>query len=150
MGNTGGLANMTEANHTFMAKMATNGTGVAKYQAQELICFFFDECFTYTADIPQESRAMSNPTIKPTPTDLGFKLYPNPASEWVAFELPLDVTPVNITIVDAMGKVVFNNTVNKPVFIWETLHLPNGTYIINVVNLENNIAVGTETVVIQH
>jgi len=150
MGIPGGLANMTEANHTFMSNMATNGKGVAKYQAQELVCFFYDECFIYSADMPVETRSMSNPTLKTIPTDLGFKLYPNPASEWVAFELPLDVTPVNITIVDAMGKVVYNNKVNKPVFIWETLNIANGTYVVTVVNIENNVAVGTETVIIQH
>jgi len=150
MGNPGGLANMTEANHTFMSSMAINGVGVAKFQAQELLCFFFNECKNYDFDVLVENRAMpSNPT-DPIPKTLSFKLYPNPASEWVAFELPLDVTPVNITIVDAMGKVVFKNIVNKPIFIWDTIDLPNGTYIVQILNVENNIAVGTQSIIIQH
>jgi len=150
VGNVGGLANMTEANHTFMVNMATNGQGVAKVQAQELLCYFYDECTVYDFDVIAETRSMAAPIEKPLPSDLGFKLYPNPASDWVAFELPLDVNPVNITIVDAMGKIVFNNTVNKPVFIWETLNIPSGTYLIQVTNIEHNISIGTETVIIQH
>lgn len=150
VGNLGGLANMTEANHTFMTNIATNSEGIAKVQAQELLCFFFDECVEYSFDIPMNSRAMmvDKPTV--TKPELNFKLFPNPASDWVTIELPLDVAPVIVTITDLQGKLILNTTVNRPIYIWETDQLPNGVYLINIKTEVGVYDLGTEKVTIQH
>ena len=150
MGNIGGLANMTTANHTFMTDIATNGKGVAKYQAQELLCFFFDECFNYSFDIPMTGRAMETDKLTATKPELNFKLFPNPASNWVTIELPLDVAPVVVKITDVNGKLILNTTVNRPIYIWETDQLPNGVYLINIKTEVNGYELGTEKVTIQH
>lgn len=150
LGNTGGLANMTENNHMFMTNMATNSEGIAKVQAQELLCFFFDECVEYSFDIPMKARAMAvdKPTV--TKPELNFKLFPNPASDWVTIELPLDVAPVIVTITDLQGKLILNTTVNRPIYIWETDQLPNGVYLINIKTEVGGYDLGTEKVTIQH
>jgi len=150
MGNAGGLANMTETQHSFMSNMASTGIGVARYQAQELICFFYDECFKYSFNIPEANRTMVTEQPIMTKPELNFKLFPNPASNWVTIELPLDVTPVIVTITDLQGKLIGNAIINRPIYIWETDHLPNGTYLINIKTEVGNYELGTEKVTIQH
>jgi len=77
-------------------------------------------------------------------------LFPNPASNWVTIELPLDVAPVVVKITDVNGKLILNTTVNRPIYIWETDQLPNGVYLINIKTEVNGYELGTEKVTIQH
>lgn len=41
------LDSLSETDHNFMSDLAENGEGLARYQAQELLCFFYNECAEY-------------------------------------------------------------------------------------------------------
>ena len=147
----GGLGNMTDENHIFMTNTANSSTGLAQYQAQEILCFFYNECIDRPfGDDMTKSMVNETPPVEEMPDrELDFKMYPNPANDWVAIEFALSVEPITIMITDINGKLVMTETINKPMYIWETLSIPNGTYIINLINTKNEI-VGTEKIIIQH
>jgi len=66
---------------------ATKGT--AQYQAQNILCFFYNECdyyLFYSEDLtksPQKSEIVVQENILPSE----LKIYPNPAANWVMIEL---------------------------------------------------------------
>ena len=113
----------------------------------------FNEC----VETPMEFPALNgNKVQQDTPAEvipereLSFKMYPNPANDWVAIELPLSVEGANITIVDLQGRVILQTKTNIPLFIWETYNLTEGMYIVNITNADGTEKIGTQKIIIQH
>jgi hypothetical protein len=148
----GSMAQMSKNDHLFMTQMAENGNGSAKLQAQEVVCFFFNECKEEPMELPSfNTGKMQQPEEEVQPVrELNFKLYPNPANDWVAIELPIETQGALITIVDLNGKVVLQELTYIPMYIWETYNLPAGTYVVNIQNTTGTQKIGTQKIVIQH
>lgn len=155
------LDSLSETDHNFMTDLAENGVGLARYQAQELLCFFYDECAEYPVN-PDGQQSMApmftdTEALKVT-VERSFKIYPNPANTWIAIELPTVDEPLNITVVDLTGRVVYqkqlggiNNTDRlSAVEIWDTQLIGDGVYLITITNQNNTESFGTQRVVIQH
>jgi hypothetical protein len=87
-----------------------------------------------------------------------FKIYPNPANTWIAIELPKVDEPLNITVVDLTGRIVYqkqlggiNNTDRlNAIEIWDTQLIGDGVYLITITNQNDTESFGTQRVVIQH
>lgn len=145
------LANLSETDHTFITNIAETGTGVARYQAQEILCFYYQECADYSPvldDVVTKSTILKETPKAKESIKNKFVIYPNPANTWVAVEFPLETENIEIEIHDLSGKLVLAQNINKPIFIWETTLINNGTYIITIISHQNIIS--TEQIVIQH
>ena len=116
--------------------MALTGSGTAKYQAQNILCFFYDECDPYyftTSETraPEESLTISDEKVQPE-----FTVYPNPAGNWVMIELTQDafdqLTNAQIVIMDISGKVIHQTNLGRTTYLWETGNIENGLYLITI------------------
>lgn len=74
-----------------------------------------------------------------------FKLFPNPAKNFVNVELPQMVTEATITIYDMIGKNVKETTVNLENTKVDLGGLPTGSYLMNIKTAEGE---GTKTLII--
>jgi hypothetical protein len=149
----GTLANIEKGDKLFFEQMAENGHGIAKLQAQELLCFYFNQCYETPLELPNLTNGKmkaESPQENITERLLSFKMYPNPANDWVAIELPIETQSAIITIVDLNGRVVLQEQTNIPLYIWTTNAMTEGVYIINVTNLEGTQKIGAQKIIIQH
>ena len=105
----------------------------------------FNEC----VETPMEFLTPTDNNTQPD-RELAFKMYPNPANDWVAIELPMQTNGALITIVDLNGKVVLQERTSIPLYIWETYNLPQGVYVVNITNVDGTEPIGTQKIVIQH
>ena len=146
------LDSLSETDHTFMTDMAENGVGLARYQAQELLCFFYGECTEYPVILPQANLApMSEPDGGLSEVeDRQFNIYPNPANDYLTIVLPNSDEPLQVTITDLTGRVVYREQVRKSLYNIDTNPLSGGNYLITVTNLNGDVNYGTQKVVIQH
>ncbi len=72
-----------------------------------------------------------------TSTIKNIKIYPNPTSSYLQFEIPNRITSnVDIMIYDISGKVVHQETSDKTLHKLSVSHLPNGIYILNCITNE--------------
>lgn len=155
------LDSLSETDYSFMTNLAENGTGLARYQAQELLCFFYGECAEYPV-IVQTQQSLS-PFFNKDEKALyfekrSFKIYPNPAQSWIAIELPKVDSPLAITVVDLTGRFIYqkessgiNGTTRlNAVEIWDTHLIGDGVYLITITDVLNGENFGTQRVVIQH
>lgn len=151
----GSLANMSKEDQIYFRKFAETSVGSAQAQAQGILCFFFDECIAEQLILPDNStsKQMEIDKVEPIQKEFEFKLYPNPANQWVAVELPLNIfetnETVNISIIDLNGKIVFQTNTSIPLYIWETTDLDAGTYLVNV-SLSNGEQIGSQKVIVNH
>ncbi|NOQ75428.1 MAG: T9SS type A sorting domain-containing protein [Crocinitomix sp.] len=144
--------NLAVADHTFLTDLANDGEGIARYQAQELLCFYYDECAEYPVVTMQVGGGLS-PSFeqdKPKSETQSFAVYPNPANNWVTIVLPESDLLMNVTIVDLTGRVIFNQLIDRSLFIWDTELVGNGTYLITITNENQTESLGTQKVVVQH
>jgi hypothetical protein len=90
---------------------ATNKTGAAKVQGQNLLCFFLRECTAPPAVPIQGERSMEqtndNENVFEMEESDRLTIYPNPSSSEIVVSLDSDALPMTIVIVDAEGKEVF-------------------------------------------
>ena len=163
------LDSLSETDHDFMTDLAENGEGLARYQAQELLCFFYNECAEYPVitstttsmaplfqDMDTERLVLS--AVEVSRSDRSFKIYPNPAQSWVAIELPAVDSPLIITVVDLSGRVIYQKQLNGvantdrlgTVEIWDTQLIGNGVYLITITDVLSAESYGTQKVVIQN
>jgi len=64
------LDSLSETDHNFMTDLAGNGVGLARYQSQELLCFFYGECAEYLVNPDgQQSMAPISTDTDPSQTD---------------------------------------------------------------------------------
>ncbi len=145
------LDSLSTTNYTFVENQAKKGVGIARYQAQELLCFFYGNCAEYPLLIPQSTQSMAQ-IIPSEETEIkrAFQVYPNPARDWVTVLMPEVEGQVQMTITDLTGRVVLVETITKNLFNWDTKTMSNGTYLITLINLTTGERIGAEKVVLQH
>jgi hypothetical protein len=145
------LDSLSETDYSFVEDHANESEGIARYQAQELLCFFYGNCAEYALVIPQTSQSMAQiiPSEK-TEIKRAFQAYPNPATDWVTIVMPEVEGQVQMTITDLSGRVILVETITKNLFNWDTKNMNNGTYLITLINLTTGERIGTEKVVLQH
>ncbi len=101
-------------------------------------------------DIEFETSAFCNLKIKEDNRG-ELKVYPNPANTLLTVEIPQTVMVMNVRIVDIAGRVVEQHQLmNQDKFTWNTTHIENGTYFINITDETNTILFGVKKAVIQH
>ncbi|MDX1349838.1 MAG: T9SS type A sorting domain-containing protein [Putridiphycobacter sp.] len=98
-----------------------------------MLCFFYDDCKSFTNGLGLETKSVA---IKKDEEEgkllADASIYPNPANNFVAIELPLVSKGAKIQIFGLDGKLVFETQMQKPIYIWDTSSMPAGTYIINI------------------
>lgn len=146
------LDSLSETDYSFVEYHANESEGIARYQAQELMCFFYGNCAEYALVIPQTSQSMAQiiPTSERTEIKRAFEVYPNPAKDWVTIVMPEGEGQMQMTITDLTGRVILLETITKNLFNWDTKSMSNGTYLITLINLTTGERIGAEKVVLQH
>ncbi len=145
------LDSLSETDYSFVEDHANESEGIARYQAQELLCFFYGNCAEYALVIPQTSQSLAQiiPSEK-TEIKRAFQVYPNPATDWVTIVMPELEGQVQMTITDLTGRVILVETITKNLFNWDTKSMSNGPYLITLINLTTGERIGDEKVVLQH
>lgn len=131
----GYIASLDEENLKFLREMALNGSGTARYQAQDILCFFYNECDYYYFETEPDTRAPEKGfEITSDEKQPEFRIYPNPAGNWVMIELTLEsfdqLENAEILITDLTGKVVHQTNLTRNTYLWETGSIQNGVYLI--------------------
>ncbi|MCC7453925.1 MAG: T9SS type A sorting domain-containing protein [Crocinitomix sp.] len=145
------LDSLSETDYTFVEAHANESEGIARYQAQELLCFFYGNCADYAVVFPQTTQSMAQ-VIPSEKTDIkrAFEVYPNPAKDWVTIVTPEVEGQAQLTITDLTGRVILVETISKNLFNWDTKTMSDGTYLITLINLTTGERIGAEKVVLQH
>ena len=79
-----------------------------------------------------------------------FKIYPNPANDWVSIELPDIEDTFEIIIRDLSGRIVFTETANRNLVSWDISIISNGIYMVSVYSSNTQEVWGTQKVIVQH
>ena len=147
----GQIADLRSSDHEALQNIAQSGTGLAKYQAEEILCFFYEECAYREVYCPSPSRSKlegDNSTVT-TNTENAFKIYPNPTGGKVSVEFTDFKDNYSLEIIDVNGKILSRYSLNKQINIIELSNLPNGIYVLHITDSEGN-QIGSERVVVQH
>lgn len=78
--------------------------------------------------------------IKHLPINIKVKTYPNPASEYVVFELKQPLPSGTITITDLMGRTVATMPVSGEKTVWVTEGVKAGVYFYNLQNPDGEVS----------
>lgn len=152
LGTPGAVADLNATDHQYMSNMAQNGSGTAKYQAQELLCFFYGECASraITLGSNTSSSKQGNPFIESQEADAerAWILYPNPASDLVTIELPENEEEAVVSVFTLTGQMVAQQVTSSARLTLNTREIANGTYFLNVqLSSGENL---TKKIIIQH
>lgn len=145
------IANLNTNELAFMRSVASNGKGLAQYQAQEILCFFYDECVTYDAHVvnTQTRAAYQEEENDPISEKINkMNISPNPANEVVNIVLPESEEGFLIKITDLSGRIVLSKLSQQSNFVWNTSDVPNGIYV--VVAKQGHDFIQSEKIVVQH
>ncbi len=132
----GDIADPSNPNHLLITDIAENGQGLAQYQARSILCFFFEQCEEYIIEEPVLTRSPgfeSAQKNEPIGSSATFKVYPNPGTDYVAFELPESDKNWMIIVRDISGKVIHTELTDQTVYIWNSSNY-NGAYFVEVKN----------------
>lgn len=130
----GAIANLSASELQTMHNYAYDvNYGLASYQAQEILCFFYGECADRAIDISSSTQQRLVSIKEEAEEGLpALKVYPNPALDHVVVELPGNTENVELSIVTLTGQVVLQRTTASNQVIWNTKELPNGVYMVKV------------------
>lgn len=144
----GAIANLDAQTLDQYRLIANSGEGIAKAQAQSILCFFYGECATTTYQIPSltSNRLAQDQTVEEEDL-LAFSLFPNPANKTVQLEWS-GAEKVLVQVVDLAGKSVHLSEHVGNRWIWDTTTLPGGVYFVTV--YEGAQFLGTRKLVIGH
>lgn len=137
---------ITSADKALITNLADNGSGLAKYQAREILCFFFNECEKYDAPVPTSGNFK---TTHLNEENVDFNIYPNPAKDWVTIEFFKKYEEVEIRITDIGGKLIFETKTSDEVYKINTQELSNGVYFIQMVDTQKGDKIGQQKMVVQ-
>lgn len=153
---TGKIANLADNDLDLIRQMAQNGSGKAQYQAQSLLCFFYGECEFEETQYPlnrsvasQEEQLEAQAEDQHVAAEQPFSLSPNPGDEIVEIKLGLsEFGQAEVTITDAQGKLLLQQTFSSDTFIWNTRAVQQGLYIVSL-RVDGKL-LGVEKAIIQH
>lgn len=141
------LATLGENDLAFLRGLASNGKGTARYQAQNILCFFYGECDPFYFEVDMDTRAPETSKSQFVQENIQPQLsvYPNPAYTWVMIEISPEqfgsLENVTVVITDLSGKVVHQTNLTRNTYLWETGQIEDGVYMISVVSNEVLFAV---------
>ena len=142
------IAQLDSTTLSQLRSLANNGSGIAKAQAQNILCYFYDECpAPESISLPQKSMLQNQVSQLGTDSEKEFELRPNPANDFVELSWAKE-TDVHITITDLSGKVILNTSQSGSAFTWNTDSVKQGIYFVSV--LQGAESLGTEKVMIMH
>ena len=131
---------ISENTKTQIRQIAVYGNGLAKYQAQEFLCFFFDECvssITKSSTKNGEKIAVENTVdSKVLSDDQMIKIYPNPAKEMINLEV-VDLglnSNFKIEIYSGHGQKIKSLKGSKKNTSIDISTLKSGIYVVRVYN----------------
>ena len=150
LGEPGGIAD--KDNILFLQSMS-NVNNIAGIRSQNLLCFFFDQCPENFIVLEEGSRGHSfKIPSSPEKIEPIIGIRPNPAHNWVMIEIDertiSSMEGLSITITDITGKTILQTNLDRNSYLWETMDVENGLYIIAIRNVGGPIS--TEKVIIQH
>ena len=92
----------------------------------------FDVCFSLTRDFLYQH--LKFPTSVPETEEPEIQVYPNPATDLltVCIGEAMQCKPLNVNIVDVMGRVVFSETISASEFRLDVSRWPSGVYFMQV------------------
>jgi len=133
----GHIAQLPQGDLSYLRNMANRGSGTARYQARNILCFFYNECEAYLIDAESDPRSQITTTNQSVEKfEPSFSIYPNPASNWVMIELSQGsydhLENPEIIITDLTGKVIHQTQLTRSTYLWETGTIENGVYLILV------------------
>lgn len=146
------IASLGENDLVFLRGLANGGSGTARYQAQNILCFFYGECDPYYFGIDMDTRAPESSKSENVQENMQPQLsvYPNPAYTWVMIEISPEqfetLENVTVVITDLSGKVVYQTNLTRNTYLWETKLIEDGVYMISVVS--NEVLFATQKVII--
>lgn len=70
--------------------------------------------------------------------ELGIKLFPNPASDWLNFQLPAGNKGISLEIFSVSGKLMLKTELNAPLEAIQVSHLPAGLYLVKFTDGDGN------------
>lgn len=132
------LADLDSTQIANLKLFAENASGRAKYQALNILCFFYDYCNTGVPEFPSIERSMKTPSetiMDPNQENdlMQVKVYPNPANEQLIVQwLEQHPETYSINIKDIQGRSVFQSTSGKETFIWNTSNVTEGIYVLHL------------------
>lgn len=83
-----------------------------------------------------ESKKMVGKTQKETQDNLLFRIYPNPAKDWVIVYYKIKSFPSTIEVCDLLGKVIYSKVVEQQEgeLMIETASFPSGNYFVKLLS----------------
>jgi hypothetical protein len=150
----GNIGQLSQNDLIFLRDIATNGKGKASYQAQNILCFFYNECAEYVVPGDVETRGLeSNNEVYVSNEKLQtlFKIHPNPAKEWLNVTLMNELLyneKINLILTDLSGKIILATTFSTNSYSIDTRHIEAGVYLLSIKSASGII--GTEKVIIQN
>ncbi len=152
--NTRNLAQLDSSEISYLQDLA-QGTSRASGYAKNILCYFYDICFE-----PELALLNTENKMLPTPTkntkDLAnalydFKIFPNPAKEYVSitWEIFDNLVETTYSITDLSGKTHLQGSINsnKGEQQIDTRMLKEGLYILNIHN-NNQIKTSKKLIII--
>lgn len=135
------LAEMDKIQLGQLRTWAEESHGKPKVQAQNILCFFYEECYYKKPPEPVFGNKMlvtgEDSDAKEIENKKGLKCYPNPGSDWVSIEaLEASWEEASVLITDISGKTIQRFTLKNRQYIWDTRNVPSGVYLIKVTSAE--------------
>ena len=147
------ISRLKPADLNFLRNLAQNGSGTARYQAQNILCFFYDECDPFPIDTDPITRmqdVVEQSTIEEE--QASFSIYPNPANNWVMIEFSQEtydqLQNATITVTDITGRLIHQTNLTRSTYLWETGAIHDGIYLIIISS--NDLLFDTKKVVVRH
>lgn len=128
-----GLDSTSEAT---LRTIISTKTGMAKVQAQNILCYFLGECQTApTPPIAGEkggSETFEPEALQTMAEALELHLYPNPTSGSITVNLDTEALPLTIRIFDLEGRERLATVANSNNHLIDVSHLGTGSYFVVV------------------
>lgn len=119
-----------------LSQIANNEESCGNYIARDLLLKLHK--INYTEPIydisHSESKKMAGITQKETQDNLLFRVYPNPAKDWVIVYYKTKTLPSTIEICDLLGKVIYTKVIEQSEgeLMIETASFPSGNYFVKL------------------
>src|SRR5690606_9028265 len=101
----GKIANLDETQLTAFRSIAKNGVGISRHYAENVLCFFYNECDQRFIDIPTSmgQYVQNDLDVNIDPKEI-LSIYPNPANDGVVIQADLEnLEGAFIAITDISG-----------------------------------------------
>lgn len=146
----GKVAELEDNEISYLKGIARNGLGFSKYYAENILCFFYDDCDQRIINIPSTKGYIPFPSESSVKAETKcLSVYPNPANDGVVVQVELEeFEGVSIAIIDIAGKVLTQTNLMLNTYIYNTNGISDGIYFVNLM-IQGEL-VETKKLVVQH